>query len=136
MSQSVEARQRLLKRALTGNAVFSVISGVAILSANRWLVTLLGLSDKVSLSILGVSLIVYALVLFFNARRPQIKITDAWIAVVMDAVWVVGSYLLIFLVPFSLGGKWVVALVAELVLAFAILQWLGIRRIRKSEQFA
>jgi ABC-type dipeptide/oligopeptide/nickel transport system permease subunit len=79
---------------------------------------------------------VYALVLFFNARRPQIKITDAWIAVVMDAVWVVGSYLLIFLVPFSLGGKWVVALVAELVLAFAILQWLGIRRIRKSEQFA
>jgi hypothetical protein len=136
MSQSVEARQRLLKRALTGNALFSVISGVAILSANRWLVTFLGLSDKVSLSILGVSLIVYALVLFFNARRPQIKITDAWIAVVMDAVWVVGSYLLIFLVPFSLGGKWVVALVAELVLAFAILQWLGIRRIRKSEQFA
>lgn len=136
MSQSVEARQRLLKRALTGNALFSVISGVAILSTNRWLVTFLGLSDKVSLSILGVSLIVYALVLFFNARRPQIKITDAWIAVVMDAVWVVGSYLLIFLVPFSLGGKWVVALVAELVLAFAILQWLGIRRIRKSEQFA
>ena len=50
----------------------------------------------------------------------------------MDAVWVVGSYALIFLVPFRAGGKWVVALVAELVLAFAILQWLGIRRVRKS----
>ena len=50
----------------------------------------------------------------------------------MDAVWVVGSYALIFLVPFSAGEKWVVALVAELVLAFAILQRLGILRVRKS----
>jgi hypothetical protein len=43
---------------------------------------------------------------------------------------------LIFIVPFSVAGKWVVALVAELVLAFAILQWMGIRRVRKSERFA
>jgi hypothetical protein len=104
--------------------------------ANRWLVKFLGLPDEVSLAILGVSLIVYAGILLLNARRPKIKITDAWVAVIMDAIWVVGSYVLIFAVPFSVGGKWVVALVAELVLAFAILQWLGIRRIRKSEQYA
>ena len=136
MDQSVEERQRLLKKALTGNAVFSVVSGVAILLANRWLVKFLGLPDKVSLAILGVSLVVYAAILGLNARRPKIKITDAWVAVVMDAIWVVGSYALIFLVPFSVGGKWVVALVTELVLAFAILQWLGIRRIRKSQHYA
>ena len=53
MNQSVEERQGLLKKALTGNAVFSVISGVAILLANRWLVKFLGLPDKVSLAILG-----------------------------------------------------------------------------------
>jgi hypothetical protein len=58
------------------------------------------------------------------------------IAVIMDAVWVMSSYVLIFVVPFSVGGKWVVALVAELVLAFAIVQWLGIRKIRKSGQYA
>jgi hypothetical protein len=88
------------------------------------------------LAVLGVSLIVFAAILWLNARRPTIKITDAWIAVVMDAVWVMGSYVLIFVVPFSGGGKWVVALVAELVLAFAIVQWLGIRKIRKSGQYA
>ena len=136
MNQSFEERQGLLKKALTGNAVFSVVSGVAILFANRWLVKFLGLPDKVSLAILGVSLIVYAVILWLNARRPTIKITDAWIAVIMDAVWVIGSYVLIFVVPFSVGGKWVVALVAELVLAFAIVQWLGIRKIRKSGQYA
>ena len=136
MNQSVEERQDLLKKALTGNAVFSVVSGLAILFANRWLVEFLGLPDKVSLAVLGVSLIVYAAILWLNARRPKIKITDAWIAVVMDAVWVIGSYVLIFVVPFSVGGKWVVAMVAELVLAFAIVQWLGIRKIRKSGQYA
>ncbi len=136
MNQSVEERQGLLKKALTGNAVFSVVSGLAILFANRWLVKFLGLPDKVSLAILGVSLLVYAAILWLNARRPTIKITDAWIAIIMDAVWVTGSYVLIFVVPFSVGGKWVVGLVAELVLAFAIVQWLGIRKIRKTGQYA
>ncbi len=136
MNQSAEERQGFLKKALTGNAVFSVVSGLAILFANRWLVKFLGLPDKVSLAILGVSLIVYAAILWLNARRPKIKITDAWIAVIMDAVWVIGSFVLILVVPFSIGGKWVVALVAEPVLAFAIVQWLGIRKIRRAGQHA
>jgi hypothetical protein len=136
MNQSVAERQGLLRKALTGNAVFSVISGVAILFANRWLVKFLGLPDSVSLTVLGASLIVYAAILWFNARRPTIKLADAWIAVIMDTVWVVGSYVLIFVLPFSVGGKWVVALVAELVLAFAIVQWLGIHKIRKGKQHA
>lgn len=136
MNQSIEERQGLLKKALAGNAVFSVVSGVAILFANRWLVKFLGLPEDVSLAILGVGLIVYAAILWFNARRPKIKITDAWIAVIMDAIWVIGSYVLIFVVPFSVGGKWVVALVAELVLTFAVVQWLGIRKIRKAGQYA
>ena len=135
MNHRTQEHQGLLKKALTGNAVFSVVSGMAILLANRWLVKFLGLPDNVSLAILGISLLVYAALLWLNARRPKIKITDAWIAVIMDAVWVVGSYALIVVVPFSVGGKWVVALVAELVLVFAILQWLGIRKIRKNEHY-
>jgi hypothetical protein len=136
MNQSAEERQGLLKKALTGNAVFSVVSGVAILFANRWLVKFLGLPEKVSLATLGISLIVFAGLLWLNARRPRIKISDAWVAVIMDSAWVVGSYTLIFVVPFSAGGKWTVALVAELVLAFAIVQWMGIRKIRKHQQHA
>jgi hypothetical protein len=74
--------------------------------------------------------------LWLNARRPKIRVVDAWIAVIMDAVWVAGSYVLIFIVPFSVAGKWTIALIAELVLAFAILQCVGIRRVRKSEHYA
>ena len=46
MNQSAEERQGFLKKALTGNAVFSVVSGLAILFANRWLVKFLGLPDR------------------------------------------------------------------------------------------
>jgi hypothetical protein len=136
MNQSVEVHQDLLKKALTGNAIFSVLSGLVILFANRWLVKFLGLPENASLAILGVSLIVYSVLLWMSAHRPKIRTTDAWVAVIMDAVWVVGSYVLIFVVPFSAGGKWVVGLVAELVLIFAIAQWLGIRKIRKNRQYA
>lgn len=136
MNSSVEVSQALLRKALIGNAVFSFVSGLIVLLTDRWLVKFLGLPEKVSLAILGVSLILYATILVSNARRPKIRLTDAWIAVIMDVVWVGGSYVLIFVVPFSVEGKWVVALAAELVLGFAVLQWLGIRRIRKSEQYA
>lgn len=38
---------------------------------------------------------------------------------------------MLFVVPFSTSEKWIVAIVAEVVMLFALLQWLGIRRIRK-----
>jgi hypothetical protein len=53
----------------------------------------------------------------------------------MDLVWVLGSGLLLFVVPFSTSGKWLVGIIAELVLAFAALQWFGIRRVREGEQY-
>jgi hypothetical protein len=32
--------------------------------------------------------------------------------------------------PFTVEGKWVIAIVADLVLMFAVLQWMGIHRIQ------
>jgi hypothetical protein len=49
----------------------------------------------------------------------------------MDLAWVIGSYPLLLIVPLSTGGKWVVGIVAEVVMIFAIAQWVGIRRIRR-----
>ena len=64
------------------------------------------------------------------ARDDQI--VDAWIAVILDIVWVVGSYVLLFAVRFSIGGKWAVAVVAELVFLFAVIQWLGPGRRKRA----
>lgn len=132
MENSSKERQQLLKGALWANASFSTISGLALVFAEREIVRLLGLPDTVSLVPLGISLLVFAAVLVLFARKKSIKLLDAWIAVAMDAAWVIGSYPLLFVAPFSTGGKWIVGIVAEVVMVFALLQWLGIRRIRKA----
>jgi hypothetical protein len=86
-------------------------------------------TSSVNLLVLGAGLIVFAVTLVINARKQQVKKSDAWIAVCMDVAWVIGSYVLILVVPFSTEGKWVVGAVAEAVLVFAVLQFVGIRRI-------
>jgi hypothetical protein len=131
MENSSEERQQLLRRALLANALFSTISGLVLVLAQRWVVRLLGLPETINLVSLGISLLVFAAILLLFARKRQIKLLDAWIAVILDATWVVGSCPLLFMAPFSTSGKWVVGIVAEVVMLFALLQWLGIRRIRK-----
>jgi len=133
MKQQREEPACFLRKALMGNALFSTLSGLTILLAQGWVLRILGLASSVNLLILGAGLIVFAITLVVNARKQQVKKSDAWIAVLMDVAWVLGSYILIFIVPFSTEGKWVVGVVAELVLVFAVLQFVGIRRIQKSE---
>jgi len=133
MKQQCEEPACFLRKALMGNALFSTLSGFTILLAQGWVLRILGLPSSVNLLVLGAGLIVFAVTLVINARRQQVKKSDAWIAVCMDLAWVLGSYVLIFIVPFSTEGKWVVGVVAELVLLFAVLQFLGIRRIQKNE---
>jgi hypothetical protein len=131
MENSNKERQQLLRKALLANASFSTISGLVLVFAQRGAVRLLGLPETINLIALGISLLVFAAILVLFARKNPIKLLDAWIAVILDAVWVIGSYPLLFVVPFSTSGKWVVGIVAEVVMAFALMQWLGIRRIRK-----
>jgi hypothetical protein len=134
MQPSLTDSQKLLRNSLIGNALFSMLSALAILASSGWLAQFIGLRDHIVLTILAISLAAYAVILLINARRPKIKISDAWMAVILDAIWVIGSYALIFVVPFTFGGKWLIAGVAEIVFVFAILQSFGIRRVMKSEQ--
>lgn len=131
MESSNKERQQLLRRALLANASFSTISGLVLVVAQRWVVRLLGLPETINLITLGISLLLFAAILVVFARKKPIKLLDAWIAVVLDAAWVMGIYPLLFVVPFSTSGKWVVGIVAEVVMVFALVQWLGIRRVRK-----
>lgn len=134
MMQSNSDSQRLLRNSLIGNALFSVTSALIILGWGQYLAEFLGLRGHLALTVLAIGLIAYAFILVVSACRPQIKLGDAWTAVVLDAVWVLGSYTLIFIVPFRPGGKWLIVAVAEVVFGFALLQSLGIRRALRNQQ--
>jgi hypothetical protein len=136
MEHSSEERQQLLRMALMGNALFSTISGLTLVLAGQWVVRLLGLPEAVDLLTIGISLLVFAVTLVVFARKKPIRLSDAWIAVLLDLAWVIASYPLLFVVPFNTTGKWIVGILAEVVMVFALVQWLGIRRIRKAKHGA
>lgn len=102
---SATDRQRLLRRSLQGNGLFSVLSRITILAANRQLVELLGLPAGASLLPPGIGLFCSAGWLFWVARREQIKSVDGWIAVVLDLTWVLGNWVLLGMIPFTGSGK-------------------------------
>ena len=119
----------LLRRALLGNAAFSTLTGLTLLIGGGWLGPALGL-PAIALRVVGLVLLPFALGLVKNARRERVDRTEAWVTVAMDLAWVAGSALLVFgdVWPLLPAGTWTVVAVADIVMAFALLQAIGLKR--------
>jgi len=124
-------KSNLLRRALQANGVFSALSGIILIVAAKPLSTRLGLTLPSILIGVGVSLLVYAAGLFHSGRRETINQAEAYLVVILDAAWVVGSAVVIFAGVLTTTGNWVVAIVADVVLLFALLQIYGLRQMQQ-----
>ena len=135
-TQIVQSTQesKLLRQALRGNGVFSAVSGLTLVFAAKPLATFMGLAWPLALTITGLILLPYAAILFWATSQAQIDHRLAKTAIILDAGWVIGSILLLLTdwLNLSVAGNWTVALLAEAVLTFAILQAVGLRRARTS----
>jgi len=122
----------LLKNALFGNSAFSFISGLAAVLFSKAIANFLGLSASWIIFALGIGLILYGIEIFIAAKAEPVHKGIATFAVYADLAWVLGSAMLIFanLVDFTTVGKWAIAIVADIVLVFAILQFVGLRRLK------
>lgn len=121
----------VLRVALLANAGFSTLCGLTLLLAGGALEPVLG-APALALRVVGLLLLPFALGLGLNACRATPRRSEAWLAVALDLVWVLGSVLLILgeLWPLTVAGRWSVIGVAEVVALFALLQTLGLRRTR------
>lgn len=124
---------RLLRWSLRGNAVFSALSAVTLLSLAGPLASFLGFLSAREVFILGVQLGVFAAWLFWQASRPQLSRWQAGLVIALDVLWVIGSAQILLAGPpeVTLGGKWAVGMVADVVGIFAILQFIGLRRLAR-----
>jgi len=130
MHNPASTESSLLRKALLGNSIFSTISGLLFVFDAAPIAAFLGLSSALVLRILGVGLLAFAIIVYKIATANPIDLRAAMSIVVGDLLWVVGSVVLIFtsLVSFTTGGKWAIAMVADIVLVFAIVQYVGIRK--------
>lgn len=131
---AIAGRPSLLRRAMRGNAIFSLISGLTFALFSQPLSTLLGIPWPTALLVVGVMLIIYAADLAWVTSSEQFDIRWGMVAVALDAVWVIGSAVILMagLLPLTTLGWWTVAIAADIVLLFAVAQAIGIRRIQQA----
>ncbi len=133
-----------LRYALRGNGIFSSISGALFTLASAGVADFLGIADTsifgmfsgtTFILIIGISLLVFAGGLFFNAASKSIDRTLAQTAVLMDIGWVVASAIILLtgVLPLTTTGSWAILIVADIVLIFAGLQYYGLRRMQAQE---
>ena len=121
----------LLRRALQGNGAFSTLSGLATLLGANAVAAFTGIEPAVVFIVLGLSLLLFAAGLFWMTRETAVNPTLARIVIILDVLWVVGSIILLLsnALPLTVAGKWAIGLVADMVALFAILQYIGLRRV-------
>ena len=129
-------KSKFLSTVLRSDGIFALLSGsVAILGAGP-VAGLIGLNMPLALVILGVVLLGYGgLLLFFAGKEPE-NVRIAQIAIVLNILWVIGSYLGLLLgwFPVNTAGKWAIALIAEVVFLFAVLETVALWRLSREQQ--
>ena len=126
-----EGRARLLRRSLQLDAVATGAAGALLLAAGPVLADRLGAPLALPRPV-GLVLVGYAAAIWVVGSRPAISVPAARAAVVANALWAIGSVILVIAAPFALTGLGVAFVLAQaaLVALFADLQFLGLRQAR------
>ena len=97
---------------------------------NQPAASFLGLDAAGWLIFLGIVLVSYSVFPLWAATGSPIKTWAAQVVITLDILWIAGSVALIFgsFLPLTTPGKWAAAVIADVVLLFAIVQYIGLRR--------
>ena len=122
----------LLTKVLRADGAFALFAGLILVVGANPLADLFELSQAIALIAVGVALLSYAAMLFFVAGR-SIEQAGAKLAIILNILWVIVSYtgLIFGWFPVNSAGKWAIALIAEAVLIFAIIEFIALRRATK-----
>ena len=125
----------LLFQSIRSNALYSSFCGLVAAAASGPVAQFLGLPSggRIALILIGIGLILHGALLWFGSQARPVDQTLAWYAIIGDIGWVVISILILFIDPwqFSNGGWWLIAILADIVALFAILQYIGLRRMKR-----
>jgi len=121
---------KLLKFALTGNAGFSLLSGLFLSLAPKYIAEVFQSTTYLPFLVIGLGLLYFAYTIVIEIK-PQRRNKVLWI-IVQDLLWVIGSAAILLTRPFKIsavGYSWI-TWVAIIVLSFAVLQGIGWWQVR------
>jgi hypothetical protein len=129
MTPSSHDCTRFLRRSLRANASFSALTGAFFTLAGSQLAAFLAVEPPLLVTAVGVNLMGFAAALFVLASRTRLSATLATIVVALDVGWVLGTVALVYGDVLSRAGATAALGIANVVLAFAVLQAIGVRRL-------
>ncbi|UCC88867.1 MAG: hypothetical protein JSV81_06070 [Anaerolineales bacterium] len=131
MTTTLESNASLLRTALKGNSAFSLLSAAALIAAASPLADFLGLGWPLALTVVGFVLAAHAMVLWWGSSQLMIPRWLVWYAIEGDIGWIIATIVVLVVDPwsFTTGGKWLLAAMGDVVAVFAILQYIGLRRV-------
>ncbi len=120
--------ETLLRYSLTGNGVFSILTGAIALVFSTPLGTYMGVPPTAQ-SVVGVGVAVFGGAVYFVSKRSPINRRFAALTVIADIVWVLGAVVLIGVFPETMTseGAALLAVVSGVVGLFAVFQSVGLR---------
>jgi len=124
-------RTSFLRRSLQLDGIASGLCGVLLVVAASPISAVIGLAEPGIARVVGALLMVYAAALLWNGERATVSRAEAVAAVVLNAGWVIGSAVVILAGPLTLIGNLAVAALAAAVLLFAVLEVVGLTRLRE-----
>jgi hypothetical protein len=134
----IASSDRLLRRTLWGNAVFSVISGAVLVAfatpfaalATDAPLSVAGLELAIVFELLGSGVIAFGVIAGWAASRKTLPRGWAQAIFAADIAWVAGSALVLLLpAAWSTVGTAGIVAVALVVADIAVLEYLGLRRL-------
>ena len=113
-----------LKLVLKANALFSTLSGIALIGFNQQLANIMHLNNGKVLLFIGIGLLLFAGSVFWHASRPEPSPQQVRLIIWQDWGWVLASLLIIITGAFGIStmGYVIIGGVALIVADFAILQ--------------
>jgi hypothetical protein len=133
-TNNVQQKDSFLRRALQANALFSLATGTAFVVASGSIARFMGAEVPSALVlIVGLGLLPFGYIVYRLTAQAAISSGAARSVTLMDVSWVIGSFLLLLLgwSLFTVAGRWFIGLQAEAVATFALLQTMGLRRLKK-----
>ncbi|HFE66030.1 MAG TPA: hypothetical protein ENJ93_02105 [Chloroflexi bacterium] len=124
---------KLLRYTLRSNAAFSAVSGVIAILAAAPIAAFMGLASPLILVVIGVGLLPFAFLVYKVSTMTAIKPLFVKEILVMDLLWIGGSVaiLLVGWPVLTTNGRWLVAILADIVAVFALLEFVGLHRLPK-----
>ena len=135
MIRSSTSAATLLRRALLGNAVFSMASALLFLLATDSIARLAG-APAAEIQQTGVSLVVFVGLVAIVASRPDLQRTGALrgaiLIAALDVLWVLTAPLK--MLGYSPSGRLFFGVIAVIVLGFAVAQIVAIHKLMRTRR--